>query len=295
MFDKEKLKEDTMHGSVSFPIAKYEWTGDSDYDVNPHWHQETELLYLEKGIFTLKINLESYEITAPAFVIINSGEIHSIALRHGQKESAIVFSLNMLSFEYFDALQYKLIHPLLTKEIYFPRLITPNDSIWKRLQSLYENIFHTVGQEEIPAYLKSKIYLYELLGCLYENDYFHRHELTKNDTYKIESMKSIFLFIHHNYQRRITLSELASTAGMNEQYFCRYFKKMTGKTVTQYLNDLRIDKAAAALIETDKKVIDIAILCGYDNIGYFIKRFTQAKGLSPSKYRTVNQSDRSII
>ena len=68
---------------------------------------------------------------------------------------------------------------------------------------------------------------------------------------------------------------------MNEQYFCRYFKKNIGKTITEYINVIRVEKAATALAETEDKIIDIA----FDNIGYFIRRFKKEKGMTPSEYR----------
>ena len=72
---------------------------------------------------------------------------------------------------------------------------------------------------------------------------------------------------------------------MNEQYFCRYFKKNIGKTITEYINMIRVEKAATALAETEDKIIDIASACGFDNIGYFIRRFKKEKGMTPSEYR----------
>ena len=72
---------------------------------------------------------------------------------------------------------------------------------------------------------------------------------------------------------------------MNEQYFCRYFKKNIGKTITEYINVIRVEKAATALAETEDKIIDIAAACGFDNTGYFIRRFKKEKGMTPSEYR----------
>ena len=78
---------------------------------------------------------------------------------------------------------------------------------------------------------------------------------------------------------------MAAVLQMNPQYFCRYFKKATGKTPTEYINEVRVEKAAEYLYRTDRKIIDIALECGYDNIGYFIKRFKEEKGMLPSEYR----------
>ena len=50
---------------------------------------------------------------------------------------------------------------------------------------------------------------------------------------------------------------------MNTQYFCRYLKKLLGKTLTEYINEIRIEKASEYLAETNYKIIDIAVSCGY--------------------------------
>ena len=72
---------------------------------------------------------------------------------------------------------------------------------------------------------------------------------------------------------------------MNSQYFCRYFKENLGKTATEYINEVRVEKAAEALIETDEKIINIAQNSGFENMGYFIRRFKKEKGVTPSEYR----------
>ena len=88
----------------------------------------------------------------------------------------------------------------------------------------------------------------------------------------------------------MSLEEIASVAGMNEQYLCRYFKKHVGKTITEYINDVRINHATQKLLQTDDKIIDIAIQCGYENVGYFLKRFRKEKGLTPSAFRETQKS-----
>jgi len=75
----------------------------------------------------------------------------------------------------------------------------------------------------------------------------------------------------------------------NPQYFCRYFKKNIGKTITEYINDVRIEKAAQALAETNDKIIDIAQNCGYENVSYFIRRFRRTKGMTPVQYREMSK------
>jgi len=284
--EKEGLRENTTHGTVSFPLATYKWNSDKQFIVNLHWHDETELIFFKGGSFTVTLNMKEYRITKPTFMFINSGDIHSIVSDNGCNESAVVFDLKMLSFEYFDAIQYKIIRPLIEGKVQFPTFILDTNPIWPNVKRLYEKIIFESDKNKLSSYIKVKSYLYLLISCLYENNSFlNTDSIEENDTYKIENLKKVLTFIHKNYSQKISLDEIASLIGMNTQYFCRYFKKLLGKTLTEYINEIRIEKAAECLIKTDTKIIDIAICCGYDNIGYFIKRFKEQKNVSPSKYR----------
>ena len=103
--------------------------------------------------------------------------------------------------------------------------------------------------------------------------------------HQIENLKKVLSYINENYSSPIRLDELSSLVNLNTQYFCRYFKENIGKTATEYINEIRIEKAAASLLETNDKIITIAQDAGFDNIGYFIRRFRQVKGVTPSEYR----------
>ena len=56
-------------------------------------------------------------------------------------------------------------------------------------------------------------------------------------------------------------------------------------TIMEYLNRYRIEQAAAMLEETDQKVLDISLECGYENFSYFIRRFRAYKNMTPAAYR----------
>lgn len=289
--EKEELKENVMHGTVSFPLANYRWDKDTQFFVKLHWHNETELVFFKTGLFNVNLNMKEYKIIAPAFMFINSGDIHSIVSEEGCRESAIVFDLKMLSFEYFDGIQYKIIRPLLEGKMQFPQFVFEKDKIWQDIKKLYESIMYEANNKELASYMKVKSYLYQLIACLYENNSFiNADNIEENDIYKIKNVKKVLTFIHNNYSEKISLNKMSDLVGMNTQYFCRYFKKLIGKTLTEYINEIRIEKAAECLIETEDKIIDIAISCGYENIGYFIKRFREQKHMSPSEYRRQTKS-----
>lgn len=286
MMDKVKLREEVKHGTDRFPLASYKWNNKREFFVKLHWHDEIELIFFKKGKFTVYINMLKYEINAPSFMFITSGDIHSIIGEEGCRESALVFDLKMLSFEYFDGIQYEIIRPLIEKKIQFPQFIFKDDSIWNELQRIYKGIMKEPRNDGLGACIRIKSYMYELIALLYENKKFkYLDDIKKDETYKISNVKKVLTYIHDNYKHKIYTDDLAKLIGMNTQYFCRYFKKLVGKTPTKYINEIRIEKATEMLAKTDRKIIDIAMSCGYDNIGYFIKRFDEHKHMTPSEYR----------
>ena len=126
----------------------------------------------------------------------------------------------------------------------------------------------------------------ELIAVAYKYDLFTRQvREDREESGTVENLKKVLQYIGEHYGSPIRLSELAELVNMNEQYFCRYFKKNIGKTITEYINMIRVEKAATALAETEDKIIDIASACGFDNIGYFIRRFKKEKDMTPSEYR----------
>lgn len=87
----------------------------------------------------------------------------------------------------------------------------------------------------------------------------------------------------------LSLEEMASYMKMTESYFCRWFKKNTGNTFTQYINKIRIEMICRELIVTDKSISEIAYSKGFENISHFNRVFKSFKEISPRLYRQRNK------
>lgn len=286
MKEKSKLREKAVHGTAEFPMAVYAWEGESRYPVPLHWHKETEMIYLERGCFSLTVGMKKEIREAPALIFVPAGEIHTILLEEGQIEKAVVFDLEMLSFEKYDGIQYHLLTPLMEQKVRFPRMITPREAAWAETERLFLEIYRYGNREDISAHLHVKADFYMLLALLSEHGLLEQiGTIRKEDAEKIKVMKRVLTFLHGNFSRPLKVEEIASVAGMNPQYFCRYFKKLTGKTIMEYVNEVRVDHACQELMQTDDKIIEVAMRSGYDNIGYFIRRFQQSRQMTPSEYR----------
>lgn len=283
------LKENRTHGTVQYPVALYEWNGENEWHVVPHWHEEMEWIYFQKGDFPVWINTKEYQVHAPAFMCIHPEELHALILEKDGIESAVVFPVDILCFERYDAAEAKVLGPLAEGKLRMPVLCQSGDAAFEELSACYkeiEQMLRQMKEQKNMLYLNIKAKMLELIAVAYKHDLLTRQVREgREEAGTVENLKKVLQYIGEHYSSPIRLSELAELVNMNEQYFCRYFKKNIGKTITEYINVIRVEKAATALAETEDKIIDIASACGFDNTGYFIRRFKKEKGMTPSEYR----------
>ena len=283
------LKENRTHGTVQYPVALYEWNGENEWHVVPHWHEEMEWIYFQKGDFPVWINTKEYQVHAPAFMCIHPEELHALILEKDGIESAVVFPVDILCFERYDAAEAKVLGPLAEGKLRMPVLCQSGDAAFEELSACYkeiEQMLRQMKEQKNMFYLNIKAKMLELIAVAYKYDLLTRQVREgREEAGTVENLKKVLQYIGEHYSSPIRLPELAELVNMNEQYFCRYFKKNIGKTITEYINVIRVEKAATALAETEDKIIDIASACGFDNIGYFIRRFKKEKNMTPSEYR----------
>jgi AraC-like DNA-binding protein len=78
---------------------------------------------------------------------------------------------------------------------------------------------------------------------------------------------------------------VADLANMSKEAFCRFFKERTGKTLTEFLSQVRIHHACQLLQETDFSVSQIAYQSGFQNLSYFNRTFKKFRGETPKEFR----------
>ena len=100
-----------------------------------------------------------------------------------------------------------------------------------------------------------------------------------------ERINRVYNFLMSEFTRTIALEEVAQIAAMTPEAFCRYFKKTSGRTLRDFLNQVRIDFASRQLIETEKTVTEICFESGFSTVSNFNKRFRELKQCSPREFR----------
>ncbi|MBX2926907.1 MAG: helix-turn-helix domain-containing protein [Saprospiraceae bacterium] len=100
-----------------------------------------------------------------------------------------------------------------------------------------------------------------------------------------ERMRTIYAFVDAHYNRHITLDEVAGEINMTVPAFCRYFKKLTNKTFTHFVNEFRIAHAGRMLADEHLSIAAVSYESGFNNLSHFNKQFRQITGASPRDYR----------
>ena len=92
-------------------------------------------------------------------------------------------------------------------------------------------------------------------------------------------------YLSTHFSEPIQQKQVADLAGMHPAAFSRFFKRATGRTMSQHVTALRLDHAARLLAETDLSVLEVAAESGFENLSYFHRLFRQSHGHSPRRYR----------
>lgn len=99
-----------------------------------------------------------------------------------------------------------------------------------------------------------------------------------------ERMSDILTYLTENFEKKIELKEIADIAHMTPNSFCRYFKKRTHKSFSQYLNEIRIRHACKLLIEGEKSISEVCYQSGFNTITNFNRQFKQHMQVTPSEF-----------
>ncbi len=102
---------------------------------------------------------------------------------------------------------------------------------------------------------------------------------------QLNRVKTIFEYIEKNYQKEISISEIAKSLNLSESAFYKFIRKHTKKKFTQIVNEYRINHATKLLIETELTISQICYQCGYNNLSYFNRKFRKITEIRPHEFR----------
>lgn len=103
-----------------------------------------------------------------------------------------------------------------------------------------------------------------------------------------DKVKKVKIYISCNYNHDINIDQLAKYVGINRSSLCTMFKRYTGKTIIEHLQELRIEIAKYLLVSTTESVSTCCYRCGFNDVPHFNRTFKQMTGMTPRAYREQN-------
>lgn len=284
----ESLRETIPHGSEEYPFRYYlEDVWDFDFHcIDWHWHPEVEFVLIEKGTMELLVGSERYIVGAGTGIFINSQVIHKFEAAGSVIIPNIVFSPSLLAPQ--DSLIFqKYIRPVLDSAMEC-LLFFPDDPGQRECLDTLKTVFAT-QEEENGCEIKTVELLLKLWRMLYENTDIADKSSAPRASVKAQAQLQIMLqYIHKNYPYPISLDDIAETVSLGKSSVLNIFHKNIHTSPVNYLVHYRLKRAAKLLATTPSSVSTIARDTGFENIGYFCRKFKAVFRMTPGEYRKRN-------
>ncbi len=134
------------------------------------------------------------------------------------------------------------------------------------------------------AFFMSVMTILKRLSTSKEFELLHKTPfINKYNEKEQKRLRTIYAFIDERYQGKISLNEVANLCNLTKPAFCRYFKKNTGSTFIQFLNQYRVSQAKRYLL-LGNNVTETCFACGFESLSYFNRSFKKIVGENPSAF-----------
>jgi len=257
-----------------------------EFDYSWHYHKEYELVFILNGQGHRYVgnNFEIFSSYDLVFLGSNLPHcwINEISAEE-QSPNAIVLYLKEAFFEqsWFESSEFDSIRNLL--EMSRKGMKFSCDAALRQKEKLVE-------LSKLQS-IKKLILLLEILQDLSESSKADYRLLCDHDfsgdlnSVNNERMNVIYKYIAENYNKKISLANVAEEVCMSAGYFSRFFSKTMKKTFFEFLNDYKVSRSCKLMIETDKSISEICYDAGFESIPFFYRQFKKFKGCQPKQYR----------
>ncbi|RAV27504.1 AraC family transcriptional regulator [Sinomicrobium soli] len=252
-----------------------------------HYHPEIELVYVNGGAGKRQIGSHISYYTEGDLILIGSNLPHcgfTNELTGNKSETVIQMRPNFLGNDFLKIPEMKNIQTLFDRA--------------RGGIAFYGDTKTEIGKKIEQMSMQSQFNrLLTMLSVLHELQDSREYKVLNADSFSLETdiqdnqrINTVFNFVKDNYQRALSLDEVAALVNMTVPSFCRYFKKISNKTFTKFVNEYRLVHASKLLAEKPMSITEICFECGFNNFSHFNKSFREFTGKSPSEYRHEHQS-----
>ena len=239
-----------------------------------HWHEYVEILYLIRGQFSAIVQATEYQLNEGDLIIINSGDLHMT------RSNTCTYLLLQISASQmrqylpdFDTMRFDTIIPCSEQPAPLRALLSEMNEIRQNPSDSYQLLFTSRLYE----------FLYHL--CRSYSHQIPSASLTGSQR-DLQRVTHVMNWVKVHYPEPLSLETAADSLALSKEYFCRLFKKYTGQTFLEYLNDVRTMHLYEDLQNSDETITVLMEKNGLSNYKIFMRTFKKLYGSTPQKMRS---------
>lgn len=250
-----------------------------------HWHDDIEFIHVSSGCMRYYINGQEILLDTGDSVVINSRQMH-FGYDFQKQECryhCILFHPSLFSGG--QALEKEFIRPILTEQMPEYWLLLAGTEAGDLAADCAERIVRLKARGR-PAYeLEAVGLLHILWAALWRSAENNAAISQRRRDPDVETQKEMVAYIGRNYEKKLTLEDIAVAGHVSRSKCCQIFRRFMGQTPIECVNTYRLKLSRDLLTETDKSVTEIALACGFNHLSYFSRIFFRAFGATPSTFR----------
>ena len=285
-------RELEKHGTETFPMTVNHddlWSFEGK-NVPIHWHNDLEINLIREGEAVFQVYQKSYRVRTGEGFLLNRNVPHSCSSPGNEhvRYSTILVRPDFLYGDFGSDVERKCFQPFLQNSAIPCIYLTGFDENGKEILQKLNQVEEAFDRKRFCYELKIKGLLCEAFAMIL---YGHRQELTKfvpANLQELERLEKMLNYLNMHFTEVISLQDLADQVHLSREVCCRLFKKMTGKTITGYLEEYRVNKSFSLVQSGQYSMIQITEMVGFSNPSRFASAFRKRFGCNPGEYHSVN-------
>ena len=260
-----------------------------------HRHREFELNFIEHGAGVRRIVGDSIETVGEYDLALIGAENLEHVWENGVcqspdiREITIQFSPDFLGDKILEKNQFDSIRKMMKAAEH--GLSFPLESIMR----VYHYLDTLASEKDhFQQFLKFMSILNELSKCEYKilASSSFAHSSRNQESRRVTKVKQ---YINDHYAEDLRLDSMAALVGMSPSAFSRFFKLRTGKSLSDYILDIRLGYAARMLVDSTKNISEICYESGFNNLSNFNRIFKSKRGSTPRDFRALYKKNKIIV
>lgn len=284
-------RELEKHGTETFPMTVNHddlWSFEGK-NVPIHWHNDLEINIIREGEAVFQVYQKSYRVRTGEGFLLNRNVPHSCSSPGNEhvRYSTILVRPDFLYGDFGSDVERKCFQPFLQNSAIPCIYLTGFDENGKEILQKLNQVEEAFDRKRFCYELKIKGLLCEAFAMIL---YGHRQELTKfvpANLQELERLEKMLNYLNMHFTEVISLQDLADQVHLSREVCCRLFKKMTGKTITGYLEEYRVNKSFSLVQSGQYSMTQITEMVGFSNPSRFASAFRKRFGCNPGEYNSV--------